>query len=413
MNINQTHRPIPVMSVPTTNLSFYEGYSTTRENLLKHFNAGLTLASLSRHPFSLSQNKVSGPFGEPHLSNLQPQSGTPVSVSSSTLLSSRFNGISPFSSLAWSNGVSNIRKRPYPSTGVSAFPSDGSSPKKRPTIRAGLCATGTKRSRRGIFKKAWCPIILGKQISTAKNLNVLSREGCRNFRRLTVSKTEFPDQSILRLQCLIRKSLKRHGICVLNRFNGLNFGSSIENEVKELHNSRFCHRGQSMGGQDTSKQVRQDLVTWIDGSEPAYPQLSSLCAKLDQIVGTGEGITQEYDICGGTKAMIARYAGNGAGYQLHVDNPSKDGRCLTCIYYLNKNWNTETMGGSLRLYSRTSRKIANIEPFFDRIVFFYSDERNPHEVLPAFEDRYAVTLWYFDRKERAKAIKRMVEQAGI
>ena len=38
-----------------------------------------------------------------------------------------------------------------------------------------------------------------------------------------------------------------------------------------------------------------------------------------------------------------------------------------------------------------------------RVVLFWSDKRVPHEVLPAHAHRYAVTVWYFDGVEKARA----------
>ena len=41
-------------------------------------------------------------------------------------------------------------------------------------------------------------------------------------------------------------------------------------------------------------------------------------------------------------------------------------------------------GGILQIYPEGRNVMANIEPLFDRLLIFWSDRRNPHEVKPAF-----------------------------
>lgn len=52
--------------------------------------------------------------------------------------------------------------------------------------------------------------------------------------------------------------------------------------------------------------------------------------------------------------MVACYPGSGTHYKMHVDNPNKDGRVITAIYYLNVDWDTKKSGGVLRLVSNHS-----------------------------------------------------------
>lgn len=206
--------------------------------------------------------------------------------------------------------------------------------------------------------------------------------------------------------------LDTFGICVLDKFIGANYGNLILQEVKNLYLTGVFQKGELVNPNpyETKESVRCDVTTWVDGTEPNCKHIGNLIKKLDVVVTTcnkmpNNGQLSKCKLHRRTKAMIACYPGDGTYYKKHIDNPHKDGRCITCIYYLNQDWDIKTHGGLLRMFpSAHDSQVANIEPIFDRMLFFWSDKRNPHEVLPSFATRFAITVWYFDADERDCAI---------
>ena len=119
--------------------------------------------------------------------------------------------------------------------------------------------------------------------------------------------------------------------------------------------------------------------------------------------------------------MAACYPGGGTGYKRHVDNPTKDGGRLTCIMYLNPEWDVQVLdflmqyiffngfilitqivcsfsylfssyilqkdGGVLRIFETTNKEsYIDVIPSMNRLLVFWSD-KSPHEVQPAFKTR--------------------------
>ncbi|XP_036133284.1 egl nine homolog 1 isoform X1 [Molossus molossus] len=198
--------------------------------------------------------------------------------------------------------------------------------------------------------------------------------------------------------------MNKHGICVVDDFLGKETGQQIGEEVRALHDTGKFTDGQLVSQKsDSSKDIRGDKITWIEGKEPGCETIGLLMSSMDDLIRHCNGKLGNYKINGRTKAMVACYPGNGTGYVRHVDNPNGDGRCVTCIYYLNKDWDAKVSGGILRIFPEGKAQFADIEPKFDRLLFFWSDRRNPHEVQPAYATRYAITVWYFDADERARA----------
>ncbi|XP_030252973.1 egl nine homolog 1 [Sparus aurata] len=200
--------------------------------------------------------------------------------------------------------------------------------------------------------------------------------------------------------------MKYYGICVKDNFLGPQLGNRVLEEVELLNRSGKFRGGQLVSQKSIpSRSIRGDQIAWVEGREPGCMSIGALMAHIDEAVmySAANGQLGDCVINGRTKAMVACYPGNGAGYVRHVDNPNGDGRCITCIYYLNKDWDVKKQGGMLQIYPEGKSVVANIEPLFDRLLIFWSDRRNPHEVKPAYATRYAITVWYFDAKERAEA----------
>ncbi|XP_037676419.1 prolyl hydroxylase EGLN2 [Choloepus didactylus] len=198
--------------------------------------------------------------------------------------------------------------------------------------------------------------------------------------------------------------MRYYGICVKDSFLGATLGGRVLAEVEALKRGGRLRDGQLVSQRAIPpRSIRGDQIAWVEGHEPGCRSIGALMGHVDAVIRHCAGRLGGYVINGRTKAMVACYPGNGLGYVRHVDNPHGDGRCITCIYYLNQNWDIKVHGGLLQIFPEGRPVVANIEPLFDRLLIFWSDRRNPHEVKPAYATRYAITVWYFDAKERAAA----------
>lgn len=205
---------------------------------------------------------------------------------------------------------------------------------------------------------------------------------------------------------IIAESLARDNYCVFDGFLGREGATALRDEVIEYHAAGRMKQG-LIGSGELRNELRNDHILWLEGNEPFVRNHMKLHIRRMDVLAQKlailfEAIAPQHSWTGAKrcKIMTTVYKGEiNAHYAPHYDNPDKNGRKLTTLLYLNPSW-TEKDGGILRL--KTNRRIVDVAPICDRMLFFWSDTRCPHEVLPAagLKDRYAVTIWYLDEKER-------------
>ncbi|XP_056393593.1 prolyl hydroxylase EGLN2 isoform X2 [Hyla sarda] len=155
-----------------------------------------------------------------------------------------------------------------------------------------------------------------------------------------------------------------YGICVKDHFLGETLGSRVLDEVELLNRSGKFRDGQLVSQRTIpSKNIRGDQIAWVEGKEPGCENIGTLMSRIDKVIMHCSGKLGSHIINGRTKAH----------------------------------------GGLLQIFPEGRSVVANIEPLFDRLLIFWSDRRNPHEVKPAYAMRYAITVWYFDAQERSEA----------
>ena len=204
----------------------------------------------------------------------------------------------------------------------------------------------------------------------------------------------------------VLKKLKHQGYCIIDNFHKDEKALAILDEVRVIHASGEMHSGE-LASTLPSENVRGDIIKWVDGKGRGTENITSHMCGVDALVRELNNIIPHYKIETRTQAMVACYPGAETRYRKHVDNPYRDGRCITALYYLNKDYDRKMDGGLLRLYPHGGDAYVDIEPVLDRLLLFWSDRRNPHEVLPTHKTRYAITLWYFEREERKAECQRL------
>ena len=179
--------------------------------------------------------------------------------------------------------------------------------------------------------------------------------------------------------------------------------------------------GGNVGKGAAVEAARGDEILWLSPQEMQTLRLPALTKVLAFVDGASEaliaGLGESFLLATPprTKAMLAVYLPGSGGYRRHIDNPNLDGRRLTAIVYLNPGWKAED-GGQLLLYNpdAAAEVLEEIAPIADRACWFESDKM-PHEVAASSAGsgmRMALTVWYFEREERAAALKTAADSAS-
>lgn len=310
----------------------------------------------------------------------------------------------------------------------------------------------------------------------------------------TSSPLDVPPDAPLELRAeaaavLVASQLAERLYAVIDSFLPRDSHTRLAAWARELRRAGGMRPGEVEGGR--LARVRGDLVAWVDpfgdGDEHGSPPepLQAHATQLDEMMmlvmtdpklaadlanrpimrdramvtcypGAKDGTAGEGDGDGAGSVVTSLEEATGAGYARHSDaaHGKNMERVLTCILYLNDDWDHARDGGCLRVWPKTDvnarchvealerwrrsleevdeggrgagrdvdavreslEPAVDIAPVGNRLVVFWSDTRCPHAVRPVNprlgcgEGRYAVSFWYYDQEllaagERSNAVR--------
>lgn len=119
----------------------------------------------------------------------------------------------------------------------------------------------------------------------------------------------------LATECIV-PCMNRHGICVVDNFLGSESGLGVLENVKALYRTGRFTDGQLVSQKsDSTKDIRGDKITWIEGREAGCEKIQFLMGRMDDIIRHCNGKLGDYSINGRTKVGAA--AGTGKRLRLN------------------------------------------------------------------------------------------------
>lgn len=194
----------------------------------------------------------------------------------------------------------------------------------------------------------------------------------------------------------ISETVASHGYAIVPDFVPAADVEQLAEEARGLREAGLMRRAGIGRGAELSlnDSLRGDFIHWLD-TDDGSPARRGYLARLETL---RQAINRTlylglFDFEG----HFAIYP-PGAFYRKHLDQFQYDSRrTLTCILYLNQNWQ-EKDGGKLRIYldENGAGKALDVPPLGGTLVTFLSS-RFWHEVLPARRERASITGWFRTR----------------
>lgn len=200
-----------------------------------------------------------------------------------------------------------------------------------------------------------------------------------------------------------RERFETSGIGIIDEFMETDAALELHEYAYRLYVTHLSDFETSSAGRDSAgvEAIREDHRLQLSPDDKRLPHLGEWLSRVDAFVAfLAERIPALGSASHRSRPMLVIYPGGGSTCSRHVDNPAnRNGRILTMILYLNPGWIVQEHGGALRLWAPDqSSVVESVAPLLNRLVFFWSDSRTPHEVLATQRDRLAISMWYSDAK---------------
>ena len=195
----------------------------------------------------------------------------------------------------------------------------------------------------------------------------------------------------------IVQEISQTGYAIIDDFIDADLVKSLAQHAQSLKQTGTMKKATTGLNRDTHQEFRGDFIYWIEATD-ASPEEHSYLTFMDELK---DAINQAFFL--GLFELESHFAvyPAGAGYKKHLDQfVGTEDRKITCILYLNEDWQ-ESDGGQLRMYlsPTETKQFIDISPQGGRLVVFVSSDFL-HEVLPAKRERISITGWLRTRSDK-------------